>query len=90
MLSRASELKEKSKRAIMPGIVAIISALVFLIILNFFITQYFVRPILNLVNAVNNFREGQQKLTSHIVSEDEIKQLEQAINNLLLRLSKKS
>ncbi|HBX50186.1 MAG: hypothetical protein A2275_16515 [Bacteroidetes bacterium RIFOXYA12_FULL_35_11] len=89
MYKRATELKEKSKRAIMPGIVAIISALIFSIILNFFITKYFVRPISNLADAVNNFREEHQTLRCQINSDDEIKKLEIAINNLLFRLSKK-
>jgi len=86
--NRATELKEKSKRAIMPAIVAIISALVFSIILNFFITKYFVKPISDLAVAVNKHREGDRKLYCNITSDDEIKNLEEAINRLLIKLSK--
>ncbi len=86
MYEKASELKEKSKRAIMPGIVSIIAALVFTIILNFFITRYFINPISGLSTAVNSYRKGDKKLQSNITSNDEIKKLEEAISNLLQRL----
>jgi lipopolysaccharide export LptBFGC system permease protein LptF len=52
MYKEASELKEKSKRAIMHGIVSILAALIFSLLLNFFITRYFVRPISQLNNAI--------------------------------------
>lgn len=86
MYKEVSELKEKSKRAIMPGIVSIVAALIFSLLLNFFITKYFVNPISELADAVNNFRDGDRKLQSNIKSNDEIKKLEVAISNLLQRL----
>lgn len=85
MYNEVSKLKEKSKRAIMPGIVSIIAALVFSIILNFFITKYFVNPISELADAVNNYRDGDKSLRVDISSNDEIKKLENAINDLLHR-----
>ncbi|RCW38362.1 MCP four helix bundle domain-containing protein [Marinilabilia salmonicolor] len=85
MYNEVSELKEKSKRAIMPGIVSIIAALVFSIILNFFITKYFVNPISELAHAVNSYRDGDKSLRVDISSNDEIKKLENAINDLLHR-----
>ncbi|MBN1252395.1 MAG: HAMP domain-containing protein [Bacteroidales bacterium] len=88
MYKEASILQEKSERAIMHGIVAIISALVFSILLNFFITKYFVYPISELANSVNNYRDGENKLRSNIKSNDEIKKLETAINDLLQRIVK--
>lgn len=86
MYNEVSELRERSKRAIMPGIVSIIAALVFSLILNFFITRYFVNPISGLVDAVNNYKEGDRKLRSNITSNDEIKRLEVAISDLLHRI----
>jgi methyl-accepting chemotaxis protein len=88
LYNEASELKEKSKRAIMPGIVSIISALILSALLNFFITRYFVRPISELAEAVNDYQIGQNKLRSDIRSDDEIKKLETAINDLIHRSAK--
>lgn len=87
MFEQASKLKEKSKRAIMPGIVSIIAALIFSVVLNFFITRYFVNPISDIAEAVDNCRGGDLKLQSNITSNDEIKKLETAINDLLKRLA---
>ncbi len=89
MHNGASELREKSKRALMPGIVAIVSALVFTVLLNFFIARYFVNPISEIVDAVNKATEDDRFLNCNITSDDEIKKLENAINSLLGRLSKK-
>ncbi|MCF8261147.1 MAG: hypothetical protein K9J12_10260 [Melioribacteraceae bacterium] len=86
MYQETSDLKDRSKRAIMPGIVSIIAALVFSLILNFFITRYFVNPISELAEAVNNYRDGDNKLRSNITSDDEIKKLELAISGLLQRI----
>ncbi len=87
MHDTASKIKDKAHRAIMPGIVSIIAALVFSLMLSFFITKYFVHPIEELVRAVQFYRPDQRLLNSNISSNDEIKQLEQSINNLLVRLT---
>ena len=88
MYGEASDLNRKATRAIMPGIVSIIAALIFAIILNFFINRYFVGPISDMVKAVKNHQEGDKELNVNITSNDEIKQLEQAINKLLHRLGR--
>ncbi len=87
--NNASDLREKSKRALMPGIVAILSALIFTVLLNFFIARYFVNPITEIVDAVNKAGKDDLYLNCNITSDDEIKKLENAINSLLARLSKK-
>ena len=80
-------LKEKSKRAIMPGIVAIVAAIIFSLLLNFFISKYFVSPIDRLTKAVKNFHPSNHKLTPVIKSNDELKALEQEISSLLEKLT---
>ena len=86
MHDTASKIKDKAHRAIMPGIISIIAALIFSLMLSFFITKYFVQPIEQLVEAVKYYQPNQRLLNTNINSNDEIKQLEQSINNLLVRL----
>lgn len=88
MYREASILKDKSHRAIMPGIVAIIGGLVFTIILSFFISRYLVTPINDLIEAVRNFSPRDRSLKTHITTNDEITQLENEINGLILKLTK--
>jgi HAMP domain-containing protein len=89
MYDEATDLREKSKRAIMPGIVSIIAAVVFSLLLNFFITRYFVRPIIQLTDIVKNLKFGQKYLKTNITFNDEIKDLELAISDMLVRFSNK-
>jgi methyl-accepting chemotaxis protein len=89
LFNEASFLREKSKRAIMPAIICIISAVVFSLLLSFFITLYFVSPIVRLTEDVNTLKPGQKYLKSRSASNDEIKKLELAINELLARFSDK-
>lgn len=86
MYKEASDLKEKSKSVIMPGMASILAALMMSLILIFLITRYFVNPISELVNTVNNYKEGDKLLKSNVTTNNEIKKLEQAISDLLQRL----
>lgn len=90
MYNEASSLKEKSKRAIMPGLVSIVAAVVFSLILSFFITKFFVAPISELAKAVGSHKPGEIELNSNIQSNDEIKQLENAINELIKKTAMKT
>jgi HAMP domain-containing protein len=87
MYNMASQLKEKSHRALMPGIVSIIAAVVFSLLLNFFISRYFVSPIIQLVEALQNHNIASRSLNVNIISKDEIKMLENEINGLIRRIS---
>jgi hypothetical protein len=55
MYQTASTLKNRAHRAVMPGIVAILTALVFTVIFNFFVNLYVVNPILSIIKAIKHF-----------------------------------
>ncbi|MDX9770773.1 MAG: MCP four helix bundle domain-containing protein [Tenuifilaceae bacterium] len=88
MYEEATILKEKSHRAIMPGIVAIVGALVFSLLLSFFISKYYITPLSSLSDAIKTFTPRESQLRSNIKSEDEIKKIEVEVNNLITRLVK--
>ncbi|MGM2755135.1 hypothetical protein ACS2QP_27730, partial [Bacillus cereus group sp. Bce019] len=79
-------VKEKSKRAMMPAIVSIVAAVIFAILLNFFITIYFINPLKQLIKSVKGFYPEQIRLNTNIASKDEIKTLENEVNNMIYRL----
>ncbi len=89
MYEEATDLKEKAGRAIMPGIVAIIAALIFLVIFNFFISKYFVKPIEKLIRSIKHYDPKTQNFIPDISSQDELKELENEIRNLILRVQQK-
>lgn len=88
MYDEASALKEQAHRAIMPGIIAIISALIFLILFNFLIGFILVRPIKKIINTVKNYHITTQTFDADISNQDDFKTLETEIQQLINRLKK--
>jgi len=86
MHKEALEMKEQARRAIMPGIVAIIAALVFLVIFNFFISKYFVSPIGKIIKSLKKCNSDTQNFSAEISTNDELKELEKEIQNLIYRI----
>lgn len=86
MHNEASELSEKAHRAIMPGIVAIVASLIFLVIFNFFISKFYIKPIGNLILSLKNYSSQTQKFTAGITTNDEFNELENEIQNLINRI----
>ena len=82
MYRTASNLKNRTHRAIMPGIVAIISALVFTLVFNYFINSYFVNPIISLTHKVQNILNTGKPLSIEIETKDELRDLASAIRDL--------
>lgn len=69
----------------MPGIVSIVAAIVFALLLNFFISEYFINPINRLINGVKSYYPEMGRIDAKINLQDEIKTLESEINNLIIR-----
>jgi len=86
MYSKAREMHDKLYQTMMPGIVSIILAIIFALLLNFFISRYFVHPLHKLIEAVQNYKPPLANLNVDIKSEDEIKTLQLEINNLIRRM----
>lgn len=89
MYRQSGIVKEKSRRAMMPAIVSIAAAVIFALLLNFFITIYFIHPIQKLINGIKDYYPEQGRLDAGVVSKDEFKTLEDEINNLINRLLRK-
>jgi methyl-accepting chemotaxis protein len=82
MYETASELKNRSQRAIIPGIVAIVSALVFTLIFSYLINYYIVSPIIRITDRINKFKEKRVPFEVDIETKDEILDLSEAIEHL--------
>ena len=88
MYQTASDLKNRMHRIIMPGIVAIVSALVFAFIFNYFINHYFVSPIISITKDVQNIVRTGNPSNIKIETEDELKDLASAIHDLSFQVRK--
>jgi len=79
MYQTASALQNRAGRAIMPGIVAIVSALVFTIIFNFFINLYVILPIKRFTVGIQNYIKSGDQAGFRVDSSDELSDLAKAI-----------
>lgn len=86
MYSKAREMHDSLYQTMMPSIVSIILAIVFALLLNFFISRHFVDPLHKLISATQNYKPPLPSLNVDIKSEDELKTLQLEINNLIRRI----
>jgi HAMP domain-containing protein len=89
MYQMASNLDNRSNRAIMPGIIAIISSLVFTLIFNFLVHYYVVGPIIRIRTGIKKFKEKQIPFDVPIETRDELYELSIAIGDLCQYISSK-
>lgn len=82
LYTTASALKNRATRAIMPGVVAIISALIFTAVFNFFIDLYFISPIKKLATGIRDYVKKGDRSGLRVNSRDEIADLAAAVEEL--------
>jgi methyl-accepting chemotaxis protein len=87
MFQTASELRNKANRTVMPGIVTIISALVFTLIFNYFVNYYMVSPIVKITDSLKKFNDNNSPFDVHIETSDEFSDLVSEINSLCARVN---
>ncbi len=77
--AESKQLLEDSHRALMPGIVAIISAILMSMLMYFFINRFFSKPIENILNGLKKYNETGKSFSVTISTNDEIKELAKEI-----------
>jgi len=82
MYQTASDLKNRAHRAIMPGIVAILSAIVFAVIFTYFVNFYVVGPMVKIEKGVQEFIENGKPFDVKIETNDELHKLASALGQL--------
>lgn len=86
MYSKANEMHHKLYQTMMPGIVSIVLAIIFALLLNFYISHYFVNPLNKIITATQNYIPPANNIQVDIKSEDELKTLQLSINSLIRRI----
>ena len=86
MYHTASELKSSAHRAVMPGIVAILAALIFTALFNFFTNHYVISPIITTTRAVQDFMETGQLPAVQVETQDELLGLVSSVQRLVAQV----
>jgi HAMP domain-containing protein len=82
MYKTASALQGRAHRAVMPGIVAIVSALAFTLIFNYFIHYYVAGPIVETTKAIQGFLDNGRPIVVKIETRDELAELVSSVRML--------
>lgn len=86
---QSCSIQESSRRAMMPAFVSIVVAVLFSLLLYYFIRLYFIRPVQHLTESIREYYPEKGRLDAGIVSRDEFKSLEEEMNKLISRLLRK-
>jgi methyl-accepting chemotaxis protein len=83
-LIEISTLLENSPyRAILPGLIVIITSIVFSIIFNYMINHYIVNPIIKLTRSINDYVKYKRPFEVTMETRDELYQLKDSVSNLI-------
>jgi len=82
MYETATDLKNRARRAVMPGVIAILSSLVFTLIFNYFINYYIISPILRMTDGIDKLLNKGTPFKLKIESRDELFKLADSIEKL--------
>jgi hypothetical protein len=83
MYRTATDLKNRAHRAIMPGIVAILAALIFTVLFTFLIHYYVVSPIIKMTKGIQHFMETGDLPDVQVETHDELFDLVSSIQRLV-------
>ena len=88
MYRTATDLKDRAHRAVMPGVVAILAALVFTLVFNYFVNYYLVSPIIKITEGIQKFLKTDEPFQVKIESKDELHHLTSALQELMTQRQK--
>ncbi|OFX19246.1 MAG: hypothetical protein A2041_06265 [Bacteroidetes bacterium GWA2_31_9b] len=87
MYKTGTELKIRSEKAIMPGVVAIVAGIIFSLIFSYFIHYYVIRPITRMIKSLNDYNNYNKPFIVEIETKDEIYDLAEAIKFVFIKKS---
>ncbi len=77
--AESKQLLENSHRALMPGIVAIISAILMSMLMYFFISRFFAKPIEKILEGVKKYNDTGKSFSVAVNTNDELNELAKEI-----------
>jgi len=86
MYNTASRLKRGADRAVMPGIVAIVAALVFSVMFSYFVNLSMVKPIVRITDGIGRYMKNQERFDVRLEGNDELSELADSIGALVSKV----
>lgn len=88
MYDTATDIRNRSYKAIMPGVIAVTAAFVFSLIFNFFMNHYLIGPLVKIRDGVKMFVEREVPFDVEVDTDDEISDLASMIGTLCIMVQK--
>jgi len=82
MYKTASSLENRANRAIMPGIIASIAAIIFALLFTYLVNTLMINPIIEMTYRIKKFEENKTPFDVKILTRDEIYRLGESIKEL--------
>jgi hypothetical protein len=83
LFDSAAYLETSAQRAVMPGLIVIITSLLFTFIFTYLVHYYFVKPIIRLTKGINDFVKYRKTFDVPIENKDELLSLRESIVSLI-------
>jgi HAMP domain-containing protein len=88
MYQTATDLKNRAHRAVIPGVVAILAALVFTLIFNYLVSYYLVSPIIRITEGIQRVLQTNEPFQIKVETNDEMQRLATSLQALVTRYQK--
>jgi methyl-accepting chemotaxis protein len=82
MYKTASNLESRANRAIMPGIIASVAAIIFALLFTYLVHTFIVNPIIEMTYRIKKFEENKTPFDVRVLTRDEIYDLSESIKEL--------
>ena len=83
LFNSAAYLETSAQRAVMPGLIVIITSLLFTFVFTYLVHYYFVKPIIRLTKGINDFVKYRKSFDVTIENKDELLSLRESIVSLI-------
>lgn len=83
LFNSAAFLEASAQRAILPGLIVILTSLIFTFVFTYLVHHYFVSPIIRLTKGINDYVKFNKPFDVPLETKDELSNLKQSIINLI-------
>jgi CHASE3 domain sensor protein len=79
----AAYLEGSAQRVVMPGLIVILTSIIFTLVFVYLVNHYFVSPIIRLTKGINDYVKYQKPFDVPLESKDELSSLKESIARLI-------
>jgi CHASE3 domain sensor protein len=79
----AAYLEGSAQRVVMPGLIVILTSIIFTLVFVYLVNHYFVSPIIKLTKGINDYVKYQRPFDVPLETKDELSSLKDSIVNLI-------